>query len=115
MLCSFLPRATGFVIDLLSVLTMIIDILPLTVLRARTDGDTAALESVESLRIVRMLRTLRLVKLVRLLKTSRLIKRWQAGARPPIERSACASRTRSRAAFAPRIAQRCRCSSPRRR
>ena len=69
------PRtsSTWFLVDLVSVLTGVVDILMVTPM-AQGEG-TGALEQ---LRILRVLRVLRLVKLVRLLKTSRLLKRWQS-------------------------------------
>ena len=60
-----------FLIDLLSVLTLLIDVIPVV---AQDDSGSG---NIDSLRIFRVLRVLRLIKLVRLLKTSRLLRRWQ--------------------------------------
>lgn len=64
-----------FVIDLVSVLSGLVDILMVTPLGNPEEGSTSGLEQ---LRVLRVLRVLRLIKLVRLLKTSRLLKRWQS-------------------------------------
>ncbi len=78
---------TWFIIDLLSVLTIIFDILPLVQEQRRAraveeseeaDGDDGGNSAVNTLRILRVLRVLRLIKLVRLIKSSRIIKRWQS-------------------------------------
>ena len=61
-----------FAIDLISVLTCLIDILPF-IMSTRPSNEDA----IDSLRILRVLRVMRLIKLVRLLKTSRLLTRWQ--------------------------------------
>ena len=81
-----------FLIDLISVLTCIIDILPVVQaeneraaalaqpLKEASSGplsEEEGMDAVNQLRIVRVLRVLRLIKLVRLLKTSRILARWQ--------------------------------------
>jgi len=80
--------AGWFLIDLISVLTGVFDIM--LALRVEADRQSATEEGVEwsdaalqsqrlaSLRLLRVLRVLRLIKLVRLAKTSRLALRWQA-------------------------------------
>ena len=74
-----------FLVDLVSVLTLIIDVIPVSeaMRAAELSASDASLaqetdaDDFGSLRIFRVLRVLRLIKLVRLLKTSRLLKRWQ--------------------------------------
>jgi hypothetical protein len=71
-----------FVVDLISVLTVAFDILPLVeekvgppVLESAS-GEGAVAEGITKLRVLRLLRVVRLVKLVRLVKASRILKRW---------------------------------------
>ena len=66
-----------FLVDAISVLTCLIDIVPLSLRKASSSANDFDEDAVESLRILRVLRVMRLIKLVRLLKTSRLLKRWQ--------------------------------------
>ena len=66
--------STWFLVDLISVLTGVVDIIMVTPI-ASSQGDGIG---IEQLRVLRVLRVLRLFKLVRLLKTSRLIARWQS-------------------------------------
>ena len=71
-----------FLIDLVSILTCLIDIIPVVQNMRVTSSDEGASATVdagqlEQLRILRVLRVLRLIKLVRLIKSSRILKRWQ--------------------------------------
>ena len=80
---------TWFLIDFLSIITVVFDILPVfdsslseqavDVAQETASGSSSVGEPKidPSLKILRFLRVLRLVKLVRVVKASRLIKRWQ--------------------------------------
>ena len=71
-----------FAIDLISILTCVVDIYPAMKMASSTGdepiADAAQVDSsIDDLRIFRILRVLRMLKLVRILKSSRLIKRWR--------------------------------------
>ena len=81
---------TWFLIDFLSIITVVFDILPLfesalsedavVVAHETASGSSSVGETNEidpALKILRFIRVLRLVKLVRVVKASRLIARWQ--------------------------------------
>jgi len=69
-----------FLIDLVSILTCIIDIYPLTTGNSNEGSEPGLADStnIEQLRVLRVLRVLRLIKLVRLAKSSRILNRWQS-------------------------------------
>ena len=76
-------RVVGwFAIDFISVLTILVDLIPLAIDTgpAPADGQCESLESggsvVQKLKLLRLLRVLRLIKLARLARASRLIQRW---------------------------------------
>ena len=67
---SVLYLQTWFLLDLVSVLTCLIDIIPIAM--AAQSGAAG------NLRMLRVLRALRLIKLARLLKSSRIYERWKS-------------------------------------